>query len=285
MTTIDHRGRDLVIIPNEEMLRLPTPQLLQALFGAHLPADIRAAMGRDKRHAFLRTQPLHFQAVKRALQAQCTPFSIAFEERPALPFATTLQVEPRPYQNEALANWLAAGSAGVVVLPTGAGKTLVAAMAIHETGLWTLVVVPTLDLLQQWRTALASALSLGTGEIGIFGGGEKETKPITIITYDSAALYPRELQRFGLLVFDECHHLPAPTYRLIAESAFTPLRLGLSATPERSDMTHLDLERLIGPEVYRRSPAELTEGRYLAPAYRHTFSGGVSAKDYFSQRT
>ena len=264
MTTIDHRGRDLVIIPNEEMLRLPTPQLLQALFGAHLPADIRAAMGRDKRHAFLRTQPLHFQAVKRALQAQCTPFSIAFEERPALPFATTLQVEPRPYQNEALANWLAAGSAGVVVLPTGAGKTLVAAMAIHETGLWTLVVVPTLDLLQQWRTALASALSLGTGEIGIFGGGEKETKPITIITYDSAALYPRELQRFGLLVFDECHHLPAPTYRLIAESAFTPLRLGLSATPERSDMMHLDLERLIGPEVYRRSPAELTEGRYLA---------------------
>ena len=60
------------------------------------------------------------------------------------------------------------------------------------------------------------------------------------------------------------YHLPAPTYRLIAESAFTPLRLGLSATPERSDMTHLDLEKLIGPEVYRRSPAELTEGRYLA---------------------
>ncbi len=287
MTTIDHRGRDLVIIPNEEMLRLPTPQLLQALFGAHLPADIRAAMGRDKRHAFLRTQPLHFQAVKRALQAQCTPFSIAFEERPALPFATTLQVEPRPYQNEALANWLAAGSAGVVVLPTGAGKTLVAAMAIHETGLWTLAVVPTLDLLQQWRTALASALSLGTGEIGIFGGGEKETKPITIITYDSAALYPRELQRFGLLVFDECHHLPAPTYRLIAESAFTPLRLGLSATPERSDMTHLDLERLIGPEVYRRSPAELTEGRYLAQYQEFCIDIALSSEDearYAEQR-
>src|SRR6266487_443801 len=226
MTTIDHRGRDLVIIPNEEMLRLPTPQLLQALFGAHLPADIRAAMGRDKRHAFLRTQPLHFQAVKRALQAQCTPFSIAFEERPALPFATTLQVEPRPYQNEALANWLAAGSAGVVVLPTGAGKTLVAAMAIHETGLWTLVVVPTLDLLQQWRTALASALSLGTGEIGIFGGGEKETKPITIITYDSAA-------------------------------------------------------------VYRRSPAELTEGRYLAQYQEFCIDIALSSEDearYAEQR-
>src|SRR5215472_810058 len=179
MTTIDHRGHDLIIIPDEEMLHLPTPQLLQALFGTNLPADTLAAMGRDKRHAFLRTQPMHFQEVKQALQKQRTPYSVAFEERPTLPFATALQVEPRPYQNEALALWLAEGSAGVIVLPTGAGKTLVAAMAIHEMGLWTLAVVPTLDLLQQWRTALASTLSLNPAEIGLFGGGEKEMKAIT----------------------------------------------------------------------------------------------------------
>ncbi len=264
MTTIDYRGRDLAIIPDEELLPLPTPQLLQTLFGSHLPSAVRAAMGRDKRHAFLRTQPIHFQTVKQALQARGVPYNVVFEERPALPFATELRVEPRPYQHEALARWLAAGSAGVVVLPTGAGKTLVAAMAIHETGLWTLAVVPTLDLLQQWRVALAAALGVNADDIGMFGGGEKEMKPLTIITYDSAALYPRELKRFGLLIFDECHHLPAPTYRLIAESAFTPLRLGLSATPERSDMAHLDLERLIGPEVYRRSPSELTGDHYLA---------------------
>ncbi len=149
---LDHRGRDLAIIPDDTMLHLPTPQLLQALFGSHLPADIRSAIGRDKRHAFLRTLPIHFQSIKQALQAQGTAFSVAFEERPALPFATDLHVEPRPYQNEALSNWLAEGSAGVVVLPTGAGKTLVAAMSIHETRLWTLAVVPTLDLLQQWRS-------------------------------------------------------------------------------------------------------------------------------------
>src|SRR5439155_18712862 len=113
-------------------------------------------------------------------------------------------------------------------------------------------------LLQQWRTALASALSLSVDDIGIFGGGEKDLKPITIITYDSAALYPRELRRFGLLIFDECHHLPAPTYRLIAESAFTPLRLVLSATPERSDMPHNELDEFIGPDVDRRVPPELT---------------------------
>src|SRR6266568_5888128 len=287
MTTIDHRGRDLVIIPSEELLQLPTPELLRTLFGPHLPTNIRAAMGRDKRHHFLRTQPINFPAVKKAFQAQKTPFTVAFDEHPALPFETTLNVEPRPYQHEALTHWLAAGSAGVVVLPTGAGKTLVAAMAIHETHQWTLAVVPTLDLLQQWRLALASSLSIDADEIGIFGGGEKESKPITIITYDSAALYPRELKRFGLLIFDECHHLPAPTYRLIAESAFTPLRLGLSATPERSDMAHVELDELIGPEVYRRSPSELTEERYLAQYEEKLIDIALSSEDemrYAEQR-
>jgi superfamily II DNA or RNA helicase len=264
ITTIDLRGRDLTITPPTALLELPTPALLDSLFGPNLPKAVRAKMGRDKRFHFLRTQPIHFSSVKRALLQQQTPFTVAFEERPTLPFSIALAMEPRPYQENALTAWLAQGSAGVVVLPTGAGKTFVAAMAITETGLWTLAVVPTIDLLQQWRTALATTLSLNIDDIGTFGGGEKELKPITIITYDSAALYPRELARFGLLIFDECHHLPAPTYRLIAESAFTPLRLGLSATPERSDMAHIELDELIGPEVYRRSPAELTEGRYLA---------------------
>ncbi len=287
MTTIDLRGRDLTITPPAELLELPTPALLDSLFGPYLPKDLRAKMGRDKRFHFVRTQPIHFSAVKQALRQQQTPFTVVFEERPTLPFSTALAIEPRPYQEDALTAWLAQGSAGVVVLPTGAGKTFVAAMAIVETGLWTLAVVPTIDLLQQWRTALATALSLNIDDIGTFGGGEKELKPITIITYDSAALYPRELSRFGLLIFDECHHLPAPTYRLIAESAFTPLRLGLSATPERSDMAHIELDELIGPEVYRRSPAELTEGRYLAQYQEKIIDIALSGEDeirYAEQR-
>ena len=287
MTTIDLRGRDLTITPPAELLELPTPALLDSLFGPYLPKALRAKMGRDKRFHFVRTQPIHFSAVKQALRQQQTPFTVVFEERPTLPFSTALAIEPRPYQEDALTAWLAQGSAGVVVLPTGAGKTFVAAMAIVETGLWTLAVVPTIDLLQQWRTALATALSLNIDDIGTFGGGEKELKPITIITYDSAALYPRELSRFGLLIFDECHHLPAPTYRLIAESAFTPLRLGLSATPERSDMAHIELDELIGPEVYRRSPAELTEGRYLAQYQEKIIDIALSGEDeirYAEQR-
>src|SRR5579883_1200037 len=286
-TTIDLRGRDLIITPPAEWQYLPLPELLSALFGQHLPAYVRSNIAQDKRHHFLRTLPIHFSAIKDALRRQQVPFDVAFEARPALPFSTKLAMEARPYQDAALAGWLAESSAGVVVLPTGAGKTFTAAMAIHETGLWTLAVVPTIDLLQQWRAALSAALSLDAEQIGLFGGGEKDLKPITIITYDSAALYPRELRNFGLLIFDECHHLPAPTYRLIAESSFTPLRLGLSATPERSDMAHADLIELIGPEVYRRSPSELTQERYLAQYREQRIDIALSSEDearYAEQR-
>src|SRR5579884_1677191 len=278
-TTLELRGRDLIIVPASEYESLALSEVLNRLFGKHLPPAVRSNIVLDRRQRFLRIQPLHFSTIKQALRQQDIPFTVAFDERPALPFTTTLAMEPRPYQMEALGNWLAEGSSGVVVLATGAGKTFTAAMAIHETGLWTLAVVPTIDLLQQWRAALSAALSLDAEQIGLFGGGEKDLKPITIITYDSAALYPRELRNFGLLIFDECHHLPAPTYRLIAESAFTPVRLGLSATPERSDMAHLSLERLIGREVYRRSPAELTEGRYLAQFEEVRIDIALSSED------
>ena len=196
-------------------------------------------------------------------------------------------MEARPYQQEALSGWLAEGNAGVVVLPTGAGKTFVAAMAIHETGLWTLAVVPTIDLLQQWRAAWLRHFRYLQIPLAFSAAARKTLRPITIITYDSAALYPRELHQFGLLIFDECHHLPASTYRLIAEGAFTPLRLGLSATPERTDMAHADLEELIGPEVYRRSPAELTEGSYLAQYQEKRIDIALSSEDearYSEQR-
>ena len=286
-TRLDFRGRDLVLLPPLELQQLSADELLKRLCGPFLPAALYKAFARDKRAPFLRTRPIHFSALKQALQAQQTPFELAFAERPALTFETHLSLEPRPYQAEALDCWRAAHHAGVVVLPTGAGKTLVAALAIDALRLTTLAVVPTLDLLAQWREALKTALGLDAAQIGVFGGGAKELAPITVITYDSAALYPRELRRFGLLLFDECHHLPAPTYRLIAEGAFTPLRLGLSATPERADQTHEDLAFLIGPEVYRRSPSELVSGQYLARYREERVDIALSEEDaarYSEQR-
>jgi superfamily II DNA or RNA helicase len=262
---IEWRGRDLALVPPPTLAALEDAALLAALLGpGGAPAFARRLI-RDRRGRFLRFRPLHFADVKAALLAHgAHPIRVAFEEWPALPFAPELGMAPRPYQEEAIVAWRAEGSRGVVVLPTGGGKTLVGAMAIADAALATLVVVPTIDLLAQWRRALLEALTCPEDAIGVYGGGEREARPITIITYESAALHPEFLRRFGLLIFDECHHLPAPTYRQIAEGAFTPLRLGLSATPERADEEHLALESLIGPEVYRRDPAALSEARYLA---------------------
>jgi superfamily II DNA or RNA helicase len=185
-------------------------------------------------------------------------------EQFALPFAPRLHLQPRPYQREALHNWLASNGRGVVVLPTGAGKTVVAFMALEQAPVRTLVVVPTIDLLQQWRAGLIEKAGVPEEEVGVVGGGERRPRAITVMTYDSAAMPRRDLSPYGLLIVDEVHHLPAPTYRAIATRAGAPWRLGLSATPERTDGGHLELDRLVGPEVYRRLPADLARGGHIA---------------------
>jgi superfamily II DNA or RNA helicase len=169
--------------------------------------------------------------------------------------------EPRPYQSEALRAWREAGGRGVVVLPTGAGKTLVAELAIDDRRRSALVVTPTLDLVRQWHDRLAASFGQ---RIGLVGGGDYELQPLTVTTYDSAHLHMDHLgDRFGLLVFDECHHLPGASYALAARMALAPFRLGLTATPERGDGRDSDLGGLIGPIVYRKDIVELS-GQYLA---------------------
>lgn len=167
----------------------------------------------------------------------------------------------RPYQEEALEAWLSSGMRGVVVLPTGAGKTIVALAAIAELRCSTLIVVPTLELVDQWVRELRRLLRVDAAE---FTGESKEVGCVTVATYSSAYLNAEQLgNRFRLLVFDEVHHLPSEAYRQIAELSAAPWRLGLTATPERSDGLHQLLPQLVGPIVYRASPSEL-RGRYLA---------------------
>lgn len=176
-------------------------------------------------------------------------------------FRARFAPEPRPYQQEAFDLWRRAGRRATVVLPTGAGKTLLAQMAIEATGRATLVVVPTIDLMNQWYDQLVSAYQ---AEIGLIGGGYFEIGAITVTTYASAFRFMERLgNRFGLIVYDECHHLPSSVYRYAAELAIAPFRLGLTATPERTDGGEELLETLIGPIVYRRHAKELA-GEYLA---------------------
>ncbi|HEX2910435.1 MAG TPA: DEAD/DEAH box helicase [Chloroflexia bacterium] len=243
------------------------------LFAALTQAFPQIEFVRDDKRHLLRCLPIYFtrlrewllEAVKAGRYAN---LQLDFNPQPALDFDPQLKLAAREYQSEALEAWTKAGGQGVVVLPTGAGKTFVAALAIARMKVATLVIVPTIDLLLQWQSALANFFGLPDKEvIGVFGGGKRELKPLTIITYDSAIIHARHLNRFAMLVFDEAHHLPAESYRSAAEGAFAPYRLGLSATPERADNLHHLLERLIGPEIYRRMPGELTRQNFLA-AYR-----------------
>jgi superfamily II DNA or RNA helicase len=168
---------------------------------------------------------------------------------------------PRPFQTEALAEFRKSGGRGVVVLPTGSGKSHVAVLAIDDRRRSALVVVPTLDLVRQWYDLLRTSFAT---EVGIVGGGTYELRPLTVTTYDSAYLHMQHFgARFGTVVFDECHHLPGATYELAAELCLAPFRLGLTATPERADGREAVLGRLIGPVVYRRDIVELA-GEYLA---------------------
>lgn len=169
--------------------------------------------------------------------------------------------EPYPHQRGAIEAWLKAGKRGVVILPTGAGKSYVAELATWKSGRSTLIIAPTIDLMNQWYDIMVASFDR---PVGILGGGYHEIEDITVSTYDSAYIHMDRLgNRFGLLVFDECHHLPGPSVSMIAEMSLAPWRLGLTATPERSDGGHGRLIDLVGPFVFERGIKDMT-GVYLA---------------------
>jgi len=182
-------------------------------------------------------------------------------------FKPMFEMEPYEHQREALKAWIKNGRAGVVVLPTGSGKTYLAQLAMQRTPRSTLVLVPTKPLLTQWYTRFVGTFP--HINVGVLGGGDRDgispdnDPPVDLLisTYTSAAIHAERLgNRYATIIFDECHNLPTDFYRVIAEFAIAPYRMGLSATPERSDNRHEDLDDLIGPQIYRREPDELSGG-------------------------
>lgn len=168
----------------------------------------------------------------------------------------------RDYQKQALDAWVSSGYRGVIVLPTGSGKTILGIKAISLLNMPTLVVAPTLDLVDQWRTKLKEVFD---AEVGVLGGGEREIRALTVTTYDSAYIHADKLgNRFGLVIFDEVHHLPATGYRNIAEMFASPYRMGLTATFEREDGLHAELNWLVGGKVFEKRVKELS-GTHLSP--------------------
>ncbi|MDH5267663.1 MAG: DEAD/DEAH box helicase family protein [Candidatus Bathyarchaeota archaeon] len=218
----------------------------------------------DPRVGCYRIKALHYRDVLSYLAESRLPFQ---DDVSNLPPSQTLKdvVELRPYQNEALGKWRRAGMRGILVLPTAAGKTYIALKATSLLKTQTLIVVPTLDLIDQWRKRVADYLGI---EAGAVGGGEDNVQMVTVSTYDSAYLQAGVLgNRFMFIVFDEVHHLASPSYMQIAEMYIAPYRMGLTATYERSDQRHELLPALVGDLVYTAKVEELA-GKHLSP-YTH----------------
>jgi len=189
--------------------------------------------------------------------------------RPTLaPPAEFRPLDLRPYQEAALGAWRQGSRRGVVVLPTGSGKTRLALGAMAATRTACLCLAPTRALCDQWAAALAAVWD---GPIGRFGDGERVTGPVTIATFAGAYRHMAALgDKFGLLIVDEAHHFGQGWRDEALEMSIAPLRLGLTATPPAPGPAADRLGTLIGPVVFQRTIGDLT-GQYLAPLERITW--------------
>ncbi len=236
---------------------------LSGLTAAELPSAAAPWFRPDPRTGTLRARGCDYAAAVAGLQLGRVEFEDAVRAFAPLPeLRLRTPVEPRPHQQTALTAWKAAGCRGVAALPTGAGKTILAILAIAYLQRPALILVPTIDLLTQWCSVLEKYFGV---RIGMLGGGSREVTGLTVSTYDSARLNLEFIgNRFGLLIADECHHLPGPENRTAAAMCIAPWRLGLSATPELPPDRAEVLADLIGDTVCD-IPIDELEGKVLSP--------------------
>ncbi len=179
----------------------------------------------------------------------------------------------RPYQRDAIDS-LWAGGSGVVVLPCGAGKTLVGAGTMAKAQATTLILVTNTVSARQWKEELLRRTSLTADEIGEYSGAVKEIRPVTIATYQVmttrrkgvyAHLELFEARDWGLVIYDEVHLLPAPIFRMTADLQ-ARRRVGLTATLIREDGREGDVFSLIGPKRFDAPWKDIEAQGYIAPA-------------------
>lgn len=179
----------------------------------------------------------------------------------------------RPYQHEAVEGFFHGGS-GVVVLPCGAGKTLVGAAAMASAKATTLILVTNTVSAHQWRTELLRRTTLTDEEIGEYSGARKDIRPVTIATYQVLTTRRKGVYQhlelfdsrdWGLILYDEVHLLPAPIFRFTADIQ-SRRRLGLTATLVREDGREGDVFSLIGPKRYDAPWKDIEAQGYIAPA-------------------
>jgi DNA excision repair protein ERCC-3 len=220
------------------------------------------------------------------VQGAALPLSLRQTTRSGKAFAL------RPYQQDAAGAFYAGGSlhggSGVVVLPCGAGKTMVGMAAIERLQCATLILTTNTVAARQWISELLDKTSLGEESIGEYSGLRKQVRPVTISTYQMMTYRPRRSaqdertkaeeeyphfalfneQDWGLIIYDEVHLLPAPVFRITAEIQ-ARRRLGLTATLVREDGRESDVFSLIGPKKYDAPWKDLEHQGWIATAECH----------------
>ena len=180
----------------------------------------------------------------------------------------------RPYQEEAVQTFMR-GESGVVVLPCGAGKTIVGAATMAQVSTTTLILVTNSVSAKQWKAELLRRTSLTEDEIGEYSGAVKEIRPVTIATYQVLTTRRKgsylhlellDARDWGLVIYDEVHLLPAPVFRLTA-GLQARRRLGLTATLVREDGREDEVFSLIGPKQFEVPWKEIEAAGYIATAH------------------
>jgi len=185
-----------------------------------------------------------------------------------VPQVTQVHLHPKASRNlrddqrQAIAAFWNAAGRGIIVMPTGTGKTVVAIEIMLQAQTSTLVVVPVRDLMYQWHARILATWGV---DAGLIGDGVHRVSPISVTTYESATIHmPRIGNRFQLVIFDEVHHLAGSWRSDAARMCAAPMRLGLTATLPADPQHVSTLEQLLGSIVYQQSITEAA-GRSLAP--------------------
>jgi superfamily II DNA or RNA helicase len=214
----------------------------------------------DDRVGLFRAPAFRYLDVLEAVTARGLPVRDEVRAPNPEPTGPWRALELRPYQQAAALSWELARRKGIVVLPTGSGKTRVALAAMAQTRSRALCLVPTRVLLEQWLRELRA---VHQGPVGCLGDGERRVEAVTVATFESAYRHMPSIGReFDLLVVDEVHHFGVGVRDEALEMSVAPFRLGLTATPPDGPVV-ARLEQLIGPVVYRLGVGDLA-GTWLA---------------------
>ncbi|WP_415381947.1 DEAD/DEAH box helicase [Halosimplex sp. TS25] len=167
------------------------------------------------------------------------------------PLDLSLTLELRDYQHDWVGRFMETKS-GVLVGPPGSGKTVAAMGILERVGGETLILVPSRELVRQWRDEVLAHTTLDESQVGEYHGGKKDIRPVTIATYQTAGMdrhrHLFDSREWGLIVYDEVQHVPSDVYRRSANLQ-TRHRLGLSASPVREDDLQEEIFTLIGPPI------------------------------------